>query len=270
MVNRRWIVTHLIGWLVAAVVPLCASAAEIRLTVSVPHPDADSGVATNQLRLGMLPAASDNFDPSLDLEAFPAPGLTAAVRHTEYPSAQQLLWWDLRAVEFPKVWEVEVSSDRSNASISLSAAAPATVPNECPGGRWALRDVQTNQTTEFGASATVYTYPNTPGVIRRFVVTAAEGLATPPAPPLNLWSPRQGRASVYLAWSSTAGSGLRHHVYREAGQGPVRLTATPIASTSYLDTGVDRTNPVTYRVTAVDESACESGFSAALTVVPHR
>ncbi len=255
---------------VAGLTPLYVSAAEMRLTVSVPHSDADGGVATNELRLGALPFATNDFDLALDLEAFPSPGLSAAIRHMEYPPAQQLLWWDMRAVGFPQVWEVEVGSDRPNANITLSGMAPAAVPNGCSGSRWNLRDVLTNQTTEFGVSATVYSYTNVPGVIRRFVITLAEAFATPPVAPLNLWSPRQGRASVYLAWSGTSDPTVRYHVHREIDHAPVRLTSTPIATTSFVDINVDRTTAVTYRVTAVAESGCESGYSGAVTLAPHR
>jgi hypothetical protein len=115
-----------------------------------------------------------------------------------------------------------------------------------------------------------YEYHNTVGVTRRFVVSAAEVLAMSPATPRNLWSPRQGRASVYLAWAATGNTTVRYHVHRETDQGSVRLTATPIATTSYVDIGVDQTTAVTYRVTAVAESGCESDYSTALTLVPHR
>ncbi|MEW6682099.1 MAG: hypothetical protein AB1451_04120 [Nitrospirota bacterium] len=267
--KRKWILAALAGWL-AAVVPLVASGAEIQLTVSVPHPDAEGGVATNRLRLGMTPSATNAFDPSLDLKAFPSPGLSAAVWHPEYATAQQSLWWDLREDAFPQVWEVEVSSDRPNASITISGAAPPTVPNDCSQGQWTLRDTETNQIFELGVSPLTYQYLNTAGVTRRFVVRADELSAMSPPEPQNLWSPRQGRASVYLAWSGTDDPSTRYHVYRETAQGTVRLTETSIATASFVDTGVDRTVPLTYRITAVAESGCESGYSTPFTLAPHR
>jgi hypothetical protein len=270
VVKQAWVATSLVGWLAVGVVPLGASAAEIQLTVSVPHPDSDGGVATNRLRLGMTPSASNAFDPSLDLEALPAPGLSAVVRHPEYAAAHQLLWWDLRADAFPQVWEVEVSSDRPNASITISGAAPPTVPNGCSQGRWTIRDANTNQTLDLGASPLTYEYSNTVAVIRRFVVSAVQVSATPPPAPQNLWSPRQGRGSAYLAWSGGATGDVQYHVYRQTDQGTVRLTTTPIGTASYVVTGVDRTAPVTFLVTAVRESGCESGYSVPMTLPAHR
>lgn len=270
MLNRRWIVTCLVVCLAGGVAPLGAAASEIRFTVSVPHPDADGGIATNQLRLGTAPSASDAFDPSLDLEALPSPGLSAVVRHPEYSSLHQSLWWDLRAPTLPQAWEVEVKSDRPNARITLSAPPLPTAPNACSESRWTVRDTETNQTLQLGPTAAVYSYLNTPGVVRRFTVSAAASVDAPPPPPHTLWSPRQGRASVYLAWAGTNSSAARYHVYRETDHGPVRLSATPITTASYVDTGVNRTLTVTYFVTAVGDSGCESGYSVPLTLAPHR
>jgi hypothetical protein len=270
MVSGTWLGVLRAATLVAGLAPLAVSAAEMRLTVSVPHPDAEGGIARNELRLGALPSATDDFDPALDLEAFLSVGLSAAVRHVEYPPAQQRLWWDMRAPGFPQMWEVEVTSDRLNANITLSGVAPTGVSNGCSGIRWTLRDVQTDQTTEFGPITTVYSYSNVPGVVRRFEVTLAEALATPPAPPSSLWSPRQGRASVYLAWSGSGDPSIRYHVDRETDEGVVRLTGAPIATTSFVDTNVDRTVRVSYRVTAVTSGGCESGSSAPLTLAPNR
>lgn len=269
VVSRRLLDVLSAATLVAGLSPLCVSAAEMRLAVSVAHPDAEGGIARNELRLGALPSATDGFDPALDLEAFLSAGLSAAVRHAEYAPAQQMLWWDTRAMGLPQVWDVEVSSDRSNAVINLSGVAPAAVRNGCSGIRWTLRDVQTNQTTEFGPTATVHSYSNVPGVVRRFEVTLAEALATPPQPPSNLWSPRQGRASVYLAWSGSSDPSVRYHLDRETDQGVIRLTAAPIATASFVDANVDRTVRVSYRVTAVS-NGCESESSAPLTLAPNR
>jgi len=265
-----WIVTSLVASLAFGIGPSGASAAEIHLTVSVPHQDADGGVATNRLRLGMMPSASNAFDPSLDLEGFPAPGLSAVVRHPEYAAAHQSLWWDLRAEAFPQEWEVEVTSDRPNANVTVSGAAPPTVPNDCSQGQWTIRDRQTDQTLDFGAAPLTYQFSNTVGVARRFVISANAGPAMAPPAPQNLWSPRQGRGSVYLAWSGATRGDLKYHVYRQTDQGMVRLTTTPISAASYVAAGVDRAVSVTFLVTAVTGGGCESGYSAPLTLPAHR
>ncbi len=267
---RKWIIGQLIAWLTVAVMPLPVMAIELELTVSVPHPDAEGGLATNRLRLGMLDTATDGFDPVVDLEAFPSPALTAAIRHLDYAPAQGMLWWDIRSATFPQAWQVEVNSDQATAVVTVRGTPPATMADGCSRTRWTLRDLQSGQTIDLTSGPTTYSYDNSSGVTRRFEVAAAEELATAPLAPVNLWSPRQGRASVYLAWSGAGDSTVRYHVYRETGQGTARLTSTPVATTSYVDTGVDRTSLVTYRVSAVTESGCESGLSTALAVAPHR
>ncbi len=267
---RKWIMGQLIAWLTTVVMPLPVMAIELALTVSVPHPDAERGVATSRLRLGMLDTATDEFDPAVDLEAFPSPALTAAIRHLDYAPAQGMLWWDIRSATFPQAWQVEVNSDQAAAVVTVSGAPPATTRDGCSQTRWTLRDLQSGQTIDLRSGSTTYSYNNSLGVTRRFEVAAVEELATVPLAPVNLWSPRQGRASVYLAWSGAGDPAVRYHVYRDTGQGSARLTSAPIAATSYVDTGVDRADRVTYHVSAVTESGCESERSSALAVAPHR
>lgn len=267
---RKWIIGQLIVWLTVAGMPLPVVAIELVLTVSVPHPDAENGVATGRLRLGMLDTATDGFDPAVDLEAFPSPALTAVIRHLDYAPAQGMLWWDIRSKTFPQAWQIEVNSDQATAVVTVSASPPATVAEECSRTKWTLRDLQNGHTVDLASGPTRYSYSNSLGVARRFEVAASEALATAPLAPLSLWSPRQGRGSVYLAWSGSGGSAVRYHVYRDTGDGDIRLTPVPIATTSYVDTGVDRSKRSIYRIRAVIESGCESEFSSPLAVAPHR
>jgi len=267
--QSKWFVGLAVAWSTIAA-PLTASGTEMQVTVSVPHADAEGGVARNRLRLGMIPSASNVFDPALDLEALPSPALSAAVRHPEYATAYQFLWWDFREEAFPQIWEMEISSDQRNATMTISAEAPPTVPNGCSQGRWTLRDTQTGETFDLGSSPLTYAYPNSVGVTRRFVVRADELAGTIPPVPQNLWSPRQGRASVYLAWSDSSITDARYHVYRQTDQGTVRLTTIPIDGSSYVVTGVDRSAAVTYQVTAVSASGCESAYSVPLTLPAHQ
>lgn len=268
MVRDR-VVGQLLVWLWVVGMPVFASAADLALTVSVPHPGAESGVAVNRLRLGMLASATDAFDPAIDLEAFPASALTAAILHLDYAPAQGTLWWDIRSATFPQAWQVEVNSDQASALVTLSWTPPAAETG-CAQSRWTLRDIQTGQTIDLTSASANYTYTNAVGVTRRFEVAALQVLSAAPLAPTNLWSPRQGRSSVYLAWSGAGEPEIRYHVYRATNQGVVRLTSVPIANSTYLDTGADLGSAVSYRVTAVTESGCESAPSAALDLAPRR
>jgi hypothetical protein len=120
------------------------------------------------------------------------------------------------------------------------------------------------------ASNANHSYENPAGGTRQFVVRAAASAITAPLPaPFNVWIPRQGRGSAYLAWSGPRDPALRYHVYREDGRGRVRVTSSPQSAASFLDSGLDGAGSVTYRVTAVDAQGCESADSPA-AVVAHR
>lgn len=269
MKSGRWI-----GFLVAAwgfaVLPV--SAAELSLTVAVPSQDAEGGVAKNRLRLGVEARATDGFDPSWDVGvAFPSPVLMAEIRRPGTPSGDPSLWWDVRSETFPQEWEVGVTSNQPDAPITLTWTAPPTVAGQCGQVSWTMRDMLTNQPIDLTAAAATHGYTNQVGIARRFLVTAAVGSAgSPPPAPFNVWSPRQGRGSVYLAWSGPRDPALRYHVYREDGRGRVRITASPQSAASYVDTGLDGAGSVTYRVTAVDDQGCESPESAGAVVTPRR
>jgi len=268
--TTQWVGSLVVAaWALAA---LPALAAEVGLTVAVPFVAAEGGVAQNRLRLGLQAEATDAFDPRWDaVAAFPSAVLTAAIVRPGYPVGQRLLWWDVRGDTLPQTWDINVASDQPNAPITMTWTAPPTVADRCALVLWTLQDTLTSLTLDLATNPAPYHYTNQVGVSRRFVVTAASTpTATPPAPPFNLWSPRQGRSSVYLAWSGGGGSVVGYHVYREDGQGRARLTTSPQSATSYLDAGLDVSKPVTYRVTAVDAQGCESAYSAETTIAPRR
>lgn len=271
MKSRRALVGAVLiaGW---GMVALPVHASEVDLTVSVPSQAAEGGMAQNHLRLGLESGATDRFDTPWDaVAAFPSDVLTAAIRHLNYPAGRQSLWWDVRGETFPQVWDIEVTSDQADVSISLSWRPPSTVAAQCAEVAWTLQDALTGQTHDLATSPTTYSFTNHVGTPRRFTVTASSmPTATPPPPPFNLWSPRQGRASVYLAWSGPREPGLRYHLYREDDRGRVRVTVSPQNATSYVDTGIDAKRPVTYRVTAVDVRGCESPYSAESVIAPRR
>jgi hypothetical protein len=251
-----------------------AAAAEVALTVSTPSSMAEGGTAQTRLRIGVVTGATAGFDTRWDVPAPPTPSdsvvtLSAGVAPSPLLSDQPLLW-DFREEVFPQTWTIDVTSDQS-VPVTLSWEATGSA-NACAPTRWVLEDSFSGARVDLNTGAShVYQYAGPSPRTRRFVVTAeAPSAQQPPPAPENLWSPRQGRASVYLAWAGTGNASVRYHVHRETDHGAVRLTATPIATTSYVDTGVDRTTTVTYRVTAVIEGGCESDYSSALTLGPHR
>ena len=270
MNSGRWIGRLLVAaWGLAA---LPVSASELALTVAVPSQDAEGGVAQNRVRLGVEAGATDGFDPRWDIPAvFPSPVLTAVIRRPGTSPSDPSLWWDFRSGTFPQEWEVTVTSDQPGAPVALAWTVPPTVAGQCSQVSWTMRDMLTDQPVDLTMSTATYGYTNQVGTARRFLVTAAVVSAgSPPPAPFNAWIPRQGRGSVYLAWSGPRDPALRYHVYREDGRGRVRITASPQSATSYLDTGLDGAGSVTYRVTAVDAQGCESPEAPGAVVAPRR
>lgn len=272
MTHQRFgMVCCLVVWLGMASV---AAAAEVALTISTPSPVAEGGTAQTRLRMGVVAGATAGFDTQWDVPAPPTPSdgtvtLSAGIVPSALLSDQQVLLWDFREETYPQAWAIDVTSDQS-APVTLSWQTTGSA-NACAPTDWTLEDTYSGTRVDLSTGIShVYQYAGPLPRTRRFVMTADAPSAQPPPAPGNLWSPRQGRASVYLAWAGTANTAVRYHVYRETDQRAVRLTATPIATTSYLDSGVDRTTAVTYRVTAVAESGCESGSSGAMTLAPHR
>lgn len=239
-----------------------AMAAEASLTVSIPSPLAEGGTASTQLRMGLVSGATPGFDTRRDVPAPPAPFeslVTLSARVLPAPSltGQPPLLWDFRDETLPQSWTVEVISDQA-APITLDWSAIGS-GDTCAPITWSIEDQYSGARMEMSAGPGHEYHYSGPGPrTRRFVVTANAALGQFPAAPVNVWSPRQGRTSVYLAWTGSGDPSITYHVYRETDQGTTRLTPLPIAATSYVDTGLDRAIPVTYHVTAVTGSGCES------------
>ncbi|MEO6667491.1 MAG: hypothetical protein ABIO65_12070 [Nitrospiria bacterium] len=254
-----------------------SSAAQLLLTVSTPAPLAESGTASVQLRLGLLPGATDGFDNRWDLVAPASPASTSTVsvgiEHPAYPSGRQSLVWDFRnETMFPQEWTVAIASDQS-APVTLTWTTPDAVVSSCTSIAWTLADL-TDGTVPLNLASSAYSsysFEPTAGSTRRLIVRAsASAITPPPLAPINFWSPRQGRSSVYLAWSGGGPVDRRYHVYREGAGGPIRLTVNPQRGTSYIDAAADTASSLTYWVTAVDGQGCESGRSVHAVVAPRR
>ena len=251
-----------------------AAASDVLLTVATPSPLAEGGIAEARLRLGVVPGATVGFDKQWDVPAPPSPSgsfvtLMAGIVPSPTDVNQQLLW-DFREETFPQTWTIDVTSDQT-APVTLSWQSTPS-GNSCAPVEWTLEDAFSGTRLSLNAGAgSSYEYLAPSPRTRRFLVTAeAPQVEEAPPTPQNLWSPRQGRASVYLAWSDVVIADVRYHVYRQTDQGPVRLTTTPLDGSSYVVTGVDRSAPVTYQVTAVGTSGCESPYSSPLTLPAHR
>ena len=250
-----------------------ALAADVSLTISIPSPLAEGGTASTQLRMGLVPGATSGFDTRWDVPAPPAPSgnvvtLSAGIQPPSV-SNQQLLW-DFREVALPQSWTINVTTDQPD-SVTLAWTTTGS-GNACAPLTWSLEDLYSGARVDLDATAPgKYDYSGPTPRTRAFVIRADAAPTQPqPSSPVNLWSPRQGRSSVYLAWSPSSGSSVRYHVYRENDQGKARLTLLPIAGTAYVDTGIDFTKPVTYYVTAVASTGCESPQSNAYRLTPRR
>lgn len=114
-----------------------------------------------------------------------------------------------------------------------------------------------NEQTYFYAVRAVRTEPG--GRARSVLSTVATATPvdlTPPSPPANLVAV-PSEAAVRLAWNASPEEDVAgYFVYRSeaSGAGFVRLTATPLTTTTYIDRAVERGKIYSYVVTAVDRA----------------
>ena len=85
--------------------------------------------------------------------------------------------------------------------------------------------------------------------------------------------PREGTGShtVTLNWLVSESTVSGYNVYRSTTDGAnyVKITASPVPTTNYVDSNVDSGTTYYYVTTAVDESGSESGYSnQASAVIP--
>lgn len=265
---KRWTRTAVILGVAAGLTgPAPSRAMELGLTVTTPWPAAEGGMTSVRLKMGVDPDATDVVDPRFDVAALPSRVLTATIRRPGFAP----LWWDVRGEQgYPQIWDVEVSAP-SGAPVTLAWTPPA-VANGCAALAWTIADTTVpDRPRSIAVEASSYTFQNSGTLARRFTFSADRApVGPPPLPPINLWSPRQGRSSVYLAWSGGGHVDRRYHVYREGAGGPIRLTANPQRATSYVDTAADTASSLAYWVTAVDGQGCESLRSTRAVVTPRR
>ncbi|MDC4225375.1 MAG: fibronectin type III domain-containing protein [Candidatus Manganitrophus sp.] len=245
------------------------------LNFSIPDPFAANGALQSRLILGVDLAADDNFNNQWDTIAFPTGPLQATFPHPEYLSnadyiaGSELLWQDIRSNDQPShTWDIDIFSDRPGANIILSWTFK-TADNLCQRPVVRLIDATRGVTTEISPGGGSYAFPNGDQPTR-LVVDFTEGAsAPPPPPPTNLWSPRQGKESILLSWSSLIGSDLLgYHLFRRAsGQTAyTQITSQPVTSLSFLDGNLSPGETYFYKVTAVNPDGCSSGDSNEISV----
>ncbi|MBI3804503.1 MAG: fibronectin type III domain-containing protein [Nitrospirae bacterium] len=245
------------------------------LNFSTPDPFAPNGVFQSRLILGVDRTADDAFNNQWDTVAFPAGPLQTTFPHpeymnsTSYTAGSEWLWQDIRSSNEPShTWDIDVSSDRLGTDTILTWTLNAS-NNLCQHPIVRLTDTTRGVTTEISPGGGSYAFPN--GVDpTRLVVNFIQGAAAPPpAPPLNLWSPRHGKETILLSWSNPNEPNLLgYHLFRRtSGQTAyTRITSLPITSLSFLDGNLSSGETYIYKATAVNSDGCSSGDSNEISV----
>jgi glycosidase len=92
----------------------------------------------------------------------------------------------------------------------------------------------------------------------------------PGAAPAGLVVTAEGNAEVSLAWDAAPGA-VGYNLYRSplSAGGYVKVNGSPLAGTSFTDTGLRNAQKLFYVVTALDESGNESAYSNEVSAMPH-
>jgi hypothetical protein len=243
------------------------------LNFSVADPFAPNGVLQSRLILGVDPTADSQFNNPWDTVALPTGPLQATFPHPEYingadyVAGSEWLWKDIRSSNQPShTWEMDIFSDRLGTNTILSWTFN-TASNLCQQTIVRLIDAARDVTIEISGNGS-YTFPN--GVDpTRLVVDFTQGIAAlPPAPPTNLWSPRQGKETLLLSWSGSGESAQGYHLFRRTARQTTysQITSQPVTSLSFLDGNLSSGETYFYKVTAVNTDGCSSGDSNEISV----
>lgn len=246
------------------------------LNFSVPDPFAANGAIQSRLILGVDPAADDQFNNQWDTIALQAGPLQATFPHPEYTNSSdyiagsEWLWRDIRSSSAPShSWDIDLFWDNPGANVTLSWTF-VTSNSLCQHPIVRLTDTSRGVTTEILSGGGSFTFPNGNDTMRLVVDFTQGAAATPPAPPMNLWSPRHGRESILLSWSAAGESDvLGYHLFRRtAGQTTyTQITSQPVTSLSFLDGNLSSGETYFYKATAVNPDGCSSGDSNEVSVV---
>ncbi|MBI3609368.1 MAG: hypothetical protein HY204_01535 [Nitrospirae bacterium] len=101
----------------------------LTLQISVPESGADGGVAYNRLSAGVGETATDGFDNAGDVRALlytdaPIQAYFAHAGDAGYDTNSQQLWQDLRSLNLPAEWRIEVVA-ASGRTVTVSWVPPA-------------------------------------------------------------------------------------------------------------------------------------------------
>src|SRR5579884_100063 len=245
------------------------------LNFSTPDSFAPNGMIQTRLVLGVDPTADDRFNNQWDTIAFSAGPLQATFPHPEYLNSpdyipgSEWLWQDIRSSSASsQTWNMDVSSDRLGAATTVSWTFN-TSSNLCQHPIVRLTDQTRGVVTEIAPGGGSYSFPN--GVDpTRLVVDFTQGNASsPPPPPMNLWSPRHGKESILLSWSSSNDPNLLgYYLFRRASTQTTytQINSVPLTSLSFLDGNLSPGETYFYKATAVNTDGCSSVDSNEISV----
>lgn len=182
MLDRYKIFSILIITILSLAVPFVSLAWQVKIIVSTPDPNADSGLATNNLYFGVDPKATNDYDNLLDTIALLIGPVQAYFSHPEYQSNLQKLWRDFRAEALPQVWEMLVTTLNPNTLVDFTWSG--SIPRDV---NLTLIDTESNQIISMNTS-TQYSYLQLSAAQKKFLIQAIYSISdtTPPASPTNL------------------------------------------------------------------------------------
>jgi hypothetical protein len=241
------------------------------LELSIPDTSLPRGAVQSRLVLGVAPSATDAFDHQWDTVALWSSPLKATFPHSEYPNdlpETQWLWQDIRGnSESSHTWNIEVASDRFGTNTTINWTFTTSMA-QCQHPMVTLTDITHNVSNPISGNGS-YTFPNGANPTQ-LVVQFTQGVAAlPPTAPANLWSPRQGKESILLSWSSSnEPTLLGYHLFRHnSGQTTyTQITSQPVTSLSFMDKNLLTGETYFYKALAVNTDGCTSGDSNEISV----
>lgn len=242
----------------------------MEFSVSIPDPEAETGRTLTRLEAGVSPLASDLFDNSVDVVAFPGGSIQSFFNHAGeegFAGSLEALWRDIRSESLPQSWEIRIISSQNTDPITLSWSNPPSLPSDfCYAGSVELMDENSGQAVDLsGLSSLTYYSTGTSSVpeIRSYTLLAAYRPVNAPGVPGGLISSSR-KNHIILDWEDQSGGDLDgYHVWRSSvgGSGFERITSTPLSRSTYRDREVSEGMIYFYLVTALSTNGCESGFS---------
>ena len=157
-------------------------------------------------------------------------------------------------------------------TVTNSGSSSVTISNvSISGAGFATSGVSTGQVLAPGQTAPLsvsFTPASNVGVTGKVTITS-NASNSPAAVSLSGAGVQSVSHAVDLAWTASTSAVIGYNVYRgQVSGGPyTRVTSTPVAGTSDVDSSVLSGNTYFYRVTSIDSSNVESGFSNETTAV---